>query len=60
MKRLAFHRLILPNGEVVPMAVCEFDDSGRLLSWHTLKGEEPFVEWVGGEYLASREVKSEK
>ena len=44
----AYHRLILPNGEICPMAVVLFDDDGQYVSHHPLQGEESFVEWVGG------------
>ena len=48
MYQRAYHRLILPNGEVCSMAVVVFDDHGHYVSHHPLKGEEPFVEWCGG------------
>lgn len=45
----AYHRLILPNGEVHPMVVCSFDADGEIIEWHTLQHEEANVVWVGGE-----------
>lgn len=44
----AYHHLILPDGTTESLSVVHFDDEGRYLSHHPLKGEEPFVEWVGG------------
>ena len=45
----AYHKLILPDGTVHTMVVCNIDDAtGRLLDFHALCGEEPFVEWIGG------------
>ncbi|MBQ6190062.1 MAG: hypothetical protein IJK45_07830 [Bacteroidaceae bacterium] len=48
MKRRAYHRLILPDGSVHELVVVEFDEQDNYLSHHPLRGEEPFVEWVGG------------
>lgn len=48
--RKAYHRLILPTGEIVQRPVILFDASGEVISWHQMKDEEPFTEWVGGEY----------
>lgn len=48
MKRRAYHRLILPDGSVHELVVVEFDEQDDYLSHHPLRGEEPFVEWVGG------------
>lgn len=48
MKR-AYHRLVLPDGTVHHMVVCTFNDAGEFIEWHPLQGEEPYVEWVGGE-----------
>jgi len=44
----AYHKLILPDGEIQKMAVVSFDDNGNYAGHHFLRGEEPFVEWVGG------------
>lgn len=46
----AFHRLHLPGGEIIQPAVVVFDEQGEPLSWHPLTAEEPFTEWVGGDY----------
>ncbi|MCF0199581.1 MAG: hypothetical protein HUK02_09710 [Bacteroidaceae bacterium] len=48
MKR-AYHRLVLPDGQVHHMVVCEMDADGAVVAWHKLQGEEPNVEWMGGE-----------
>lgn len=44
----AYHRLIMPDGTEHSMVAVELDADGRLVSFHTLQGEEPFVEWKGG------------
>lgn len=46
---LGYHRLIDAAGHVEDMVVVEVDEQGRYLSHHPLRGEEPFVEWMGGE-----------
>jgi hypothetical protein len=43
-----FHHLIMPDGRQEHMVVVEFDGQGHYLSHHPLRGEEAFVEWVGG------------
>ena len=45
-----YHRLVLPDGRQERMVVVEFDEQGHYLSHHPLRGEEAFVEWVGGEF----------
>lgn len=50
MKR-GYHRFQAADGRVYQHVVVEFDSQGRMLSWHELQGEEPFVEWVGGTYV---------
>lgn len=52
--RRAFHKIVLPSGEEVLMAVGTFDADGKLLSWEPLTHEEPFVEWVGGVFDARK------
>ena len=47
-RQLGCHHLFLPNGQQVDMAVVEVDEEGRYVTHHSLCGEEPFVEWVGG------------
>ena len=49
-RKLAYHHIILPNGEKQDMVVVEVDEQGHYLSHYPLQGEEPFVEWVGGTY----------
>ncbi len=50
-----YHRLILPDGHQVEMAVVELDEYGHYVSHHQFQRnddgsfiEEPFVEWRGG------------
>lgn len=50
----AFHKIILPSGEEVLMAVGTFDADGQLLSWEPLTREEAFVEWRGGVFDARK------
>lgn len=47
MKR-GYHHLILPDGHREDMVVVVTDEEGQYVSHHPLRGEEPFVEWVGG------------
>ena len=44
----AYHHLILPDGTTHSLVVVRFDDDGKVLDFHPLQGEEPFVEWEGG------------
>ncbi|MCR5181068.1 MAG: hypothetical protein K6C30_07620 [Bacteroidaceae bacterium] len=53
----AYHRVIFPDGTEERMVVVRFDDDGRYLDHHSLRGEEPFVEWWGGT-LDLREIMS--
>lgn len=48
--RKAYHRLVLPDGQLVEHPVVVFDEKGRVVCWHRMTQEEPFTEWVGGEY----------
>lgn len=50
MKR-AYHDILLSDGTLQqgPIVV-ETDESGQLISWHKLQGEEAFTEWMGGTY----------
>ena len=52
--KTAYHDILLPDGTLHrgPVIV-ETDDEGHFLSWHPLKEEEPFTEWVGGNYTVS-------
>lgn len=51
MKKLGYHRLRLSCGRIVqgPLVIT-LDDQAHLVEWHPLQGEEPMVEWVGGEF----------
>ena len=49
-RRLGYHRIILPDGTMQPMVVVEVNEQGTYIAHHSLQGEEPFVEWVGGTY----------
>lgn len=53
MKKYGYHRLRLSSGEVVrgPLVITQ-DARSHLVEWHLLQGEEPMVEWVGGEFKA--------
>lgn len=56
MQRKGYHRLHLPNGEVIRPAVVVFDDQGVVLSWHPLAAEEPGTQWMGGDYHMSNQT----
>ncbi len=49
-KFIAVRRLHLPDGTVLPMQVIECDSAGTPLAYHTLRGEEAFTEWRGGDF----------
>ena len=51
MIKRGYHRLITAEGKVVegPLVV-ELSEDGSLLSYHPLRGEEAYTEWVGGEF----------
>ena len=51
MKR-AYHNIRLADETLHkgPIVV-ETNDEGHVLSWHQMKEEEPFTEWIGGTYL---------
>ncbi len=48
MKR-AYNILIKNNRVQKGPVVVETDPQGKVLGWHPLMEEEPFVEWVGGQ-----------
>lgn len=50
MRRIASHRIVMPDGSILTNHVVVLDDDGRVLSFHPLQGEEPFTEWIPGEY----------
>ena len=47
--RFAVHRLHLPDGRVLPLQVVETDGK-RPLRYHPLTAEEPFTQWLGGDF----------
>ena len=49
-RKVGSHRVVLPDGRVLRMAVVLLDADGRVLSHHPLDGEEPGVEWYPGVY----------
>lgn len=52
-RKYAYHRLRLPSGEVITgPVVVTVDSHNRVEEWHLLHGEEPMVEWIGGEFSA--------
>lgn len=53
-RKLAYHHIVLPDGNREDMVVVEVDEQGHYLSHHALQGEEPFVEWVGGTFEIER------
>lgn len=54
MKRIASHRIILPDGRILQNHVVVLEDDGRLVSFHPLQGEEPFTQWIPGEYRVEK------
>lgn len=48
MPKYGYHHVVFPDGHREDMVVVEFDDSGRYLTHHPLRAEEPFVQWLGG------------
>lgn len=50
MKKIAAHRIIFPDGTVLPLTVVILDDNNRLISTHPLCQEEPNVEFYHGDY----------
>jgi len=53
-KRIAFARLVLPDGEERRREVVEFDENGSPQAYHPLTQEEPFTEWRNETYIISR------
>jgi hypothetical protein len=53
MKKYGYHRLQLPNGEIIqgPLVIT-LDGNSHLIEYHLLQGEEPMVEWLGGTFVA--------
>lgn len=56
MRKVAAHRIVLPDGEVLGKEVVTLDERGHVVEHHSLTGEEPGVEWYCGTYeiLADR------
>ena len=50
-RKLAYHHLIQADGKQEDLVVVEVDEQGRYITHYPLRGEEPFVEWVGGTYV---------
>ena len=48
-RRIAVSRLHLPDGHVLHNQVIEMED-GIPVKFHDLLKEEPFTEWLGGDY----------
>lgn len=49
MRKIAAHRVVLPDGTVFCKEVVVVDEDGRILSHRPLRGEEASVEWYPGE-----------
>lgn len=52
-RKIAVNRLLLPSGEVLYQQVIELNEEGTPVGYHALVAEEPFTEWIGGEYRLS-------
>lgn len=50
-RKIAAHRIWLPDGTCLHHEVIVLDDEGKVLSHHPLQAEEPFVEWHVGDYV---------
>ena len=50
MRKIAAHRIVLPDGEVLGKEVVTLDERGHVVEHHSLTGEEPGVEWYCGTY----------
>lgn len=49
-----YHRLLLSGDRrITGPLVVETTRDGKFAGWHLLRGEEPFVEWKGGDYNAN-------
>ena len=61
MRKIAAHRIVLPDGEVPGKEVVTLDERGHVVEHHSLTGEEPGVEWYCGTYeiLADRGLNSD-
>jgi hypothetical protein len=52
-RKIAVNRLHLSTGEVLRQQVVELSAGGLVTGYHPLTTEEPFTEWVGGDYWVS-------
>lgn len=50
MRKVAAHRIVLPDGQVLNKEVVTLDERGHVVEHHSLTGEEPGVEWYCGTY----------
>ena len=50
MRKIAAHRIVLPDGEVLGKEVVTLGERGHVVEHHSLTGEEPGVEWYCGTY----------
>ena len=53
---IAVRRLHLPDGRVLSMQVVELDVAGRPCAYHSLRGEEAFTQWRGGDFYWDDEL----
>lgn len=49
MRKIAAHRIVLPDGMHLAMSVVVLDERGQVVSHHPLKCEEAGVEFYPGE-----------
>lgn len=50
MRKVAAHRIVLPDGQLLNKEVVTLDERGHVVEHHSLTGEEPGVEWYCGTY----------
>lgn len=50
MRKVAAHRILLPDGRILHKEVVTLDDEGHVVEHHPLRHEEAGVEWYCGEY----------
>ena len=50
MRKIAAHRIVLPDGQLLSKEVVTLDEWGHVVEHHSLTGEEPGVEWYCGTY----------
>ncbi len=49
MRKIAAHRIVLPDGQILSLSVVELNDEGCVVSHHPLEAEEAAVEFYPGE-----------